>query len=234
MSLTLTVSDLENGSQALAQISGSAGGTVQVFTQNVDGELGGGAWTLAGGRVGNGPLTLNLFKGYFFAYAREGTNLSGVVYFRVSQGTDSVASRVEDAIRSRLKLLNLPCTARVYTSQFELPPQVTYPCIILTTEKERPSDESVLSTLDDIGHPYRILVKDVCFRFDDSARRTYRAWSQAIRRAFVGQRLPGVTESVINKVDFGEVARVSDGEGPQVVVEILLRVITREPRGLGA
>jgi hypothetical protein len=117
------------------------------------------------------------------------------------------------------------------------PKKPTMPCIILTTDKATPTDEKALNGTDDWGNGIRILVKDVCMQFDSQRRSLYRGWLQSIRRAFHNQRLPGVSypsgNSIINKIELRGTTPVSD-KAPQVVLDLLLRAITREPRGLGA
>lgn len=231
--LTLTVADNANNTGATATISGSSGGSVSVYTQNVDGELAAGTWASAGTRTGNGTLALSLAKGYYFTYALEGASLSGLVYFQVTDGLDAVISRVFAAAKSRIQLLNLPCTQHVYDSQYANSPIIEYPCVVLSTEGMRFTDEAALNNTDYIGNPVRCQIKDVCIKFDDAKRDTYRAWAQAIRRAFINQRIPGVAESIRNKVEFGDVAAV-ESNFAQVVAELTIRPITRELRGLGA
>ncbi|MDB5312658.1 MAG: hypothetical protein JWO38_6860, partial [Gemmataceae bacterium] len=185
--------------------------------------------------TGDGALTLTLPAGFYFAYCLTApAALSGLAYFAVTDGRAPVVSRCFAAVRTQLQLLNLPCTRTVFDSQYadNLALQ-QFPCVVLTTEDARESDEAALNGRDDVGHAVRVLVKDVCLKFDDGRRDTYRAWRQAIFRAFHNQRLPGVIESVRNKVELGAVADVSSNE-PQVVSELLIRCITREVRGLGA
>jgi hypothetical protein len=231
----LTVTDNADGTGATAAISGSAGGANTVFVAAVTGTITASAWVGAGACTGDGAVTLALPKGYYFAHCLTApAALSGLAYFAVTDGRDPVVSRCFAAAKAQLQLLALPCTQRVFDSQFadNLALQ-QFPCVVLTTEDARESDEATLNGRDDIGHAVRVLVKDVCLKFDDARRDTYRAWRQAIFRAFHNQRLPGVVESVRNKVELGPVAAVSSGE-PQVVSELLIRCITREVRGLGA
>ena len=142
---TLAVADVADGATATATISSSSGGANIVYTQNVDGTLGSGTWTNSGSRTGDGTVTLTLSKGYYWSYCTTGgTTLSNLVYFQVTSGLDAVIDRCYDAVKATLQLLNLPCTTRVYDSQYALTPLVQYPCIVMTTEGARQTDEAAM------------------------------------------------------------------------------------------
>ena len=80
----------------------------------------------------------------------------------------------------------------------------------------------------------RILIKDVCLKYDEQqAREPYRLWRQAIQRCFISQRILGVIDSIYNKIEFGDVT-VVDSQYPQVVIEVIVRAVIREVRGIGA
>lgn len=229
--VTFTVSDNQNGTGATATISGSSGAANTVYVTQVLG----GTWGIAGSLVGDGSVSLSLNGGFYFAYCLTApATVSDVTYFPVTSSALPVLTRCFAAVVSTLKLLNLPCTQRVIDSQYaDSVTNQQFPCVVLTTEDARESDEAALNNRDDIGHAVRLLVKDVCLKPDDKTRDVYRGWRQAIFRAFHNQRLAGVIESVRNKVEMGAVAAVSSNE-PQVVSELLIRCITREVRGLGA
>ena len=234
MSLLLAIADdATTPTGIVATISGSSGGSVTLFTRNVDGQLTAGTWTNSGSRAGDGTISVPLPKGYYFAYAQDGANITSPAYFQATDGLTSVLGRCVAAVKSTLQLLNLPCTQRVYDSLHANSPLVQYPCVVLATDGTRQSDESALNGRDDLGQPVRVLVKDVCLKFDDANRELYRQWRQAITRCFINQRLAGVPESVRNKIELGEVAIV-ESRAPQVVLELTVRAVTREVRGVGA
>jgi hypothetical protein len=231
---TLAVADKADGTGATATVTGSAGGANQVYVQNVDGQLGAFAWTLGGTRTGDGTVNLALAKGYYWAYCLTGgTVISNLAYFQVTDGADAVLSRVYAAAKALLQLLNLPFTQRVYPSQFADSVAVQVPCTVLTTDGARQTDEAALNGRDDVGQPVRALVKDVCLKFDDQKKAEYEKWRQSIFRAFHNQRLPGVAESKMNKVELG-VLSPAESPAPQTVFEVTIRCVTREVRGLGA
>lgn len=232
---TLSIVDNADGTGATATIAGSSGGANVVSVQNVDGELGSLSWTAAGSRTGDGDVSLTLTPGYYWAYCvTGGTSLSGLVYFQVTTGVDSVLSRCAAAVKSRLQLLALPCTERVLDLITDRSPgEELFPCTVLTTDGANQTNEAALNGRDDIGQPIRCLVKDICGKFDSTKLETYRSWRQAIFRAFHNQRLPGVIESVRNRVELGGVTP-AESKQPQMVFDLTIRCITREVRGLGA
>lgn len=229
----LAVTDSANNTGATATVTGTGGAAVAVYAQPVDGTLGAGAWALAGSRTGDGTVALALAKGYYFGYALVAGAASNLVYFQVTDGADSVLSRCVAAVKAQVHLLNLPCTQRVFDSLYEQVPLTQVPCTVLTTEGARETVESALNGRDDVGRPVRLIVRDLCLAFDEAKRETYRRWRQALYRAFQSQRLPGVPESVRNKVEVSEVTPAPRRE-PQMVIEMVVRCVTREVRGLGA
>lgn len=233
MATTLSVVDNANGT-ATATISGSSGGANVVYIQAFTGVQISSGWSSAGSRTGDGTVTITQSNGVYLAYCiTDGSDVSGVVAFAVSDGALAVIDRCYTAVGAVLQMLALPCTTRVYDTLYALSPKVQYPCSILTTEGARQSEEPGLNNTDYIGNPVRILVKDVCLQFDDSKKATYRKWRQSIFRAFHNQRLPGVGESVWNKVELGPISEVSS-DAPQLITELTVRCVCREPRGIGA
>lgn len=236
---TLTIADLANNTGATATIAGTSGGASTVYAQAVNGLLGSGSWTAAGTRTGDGTLSLALAKGYYWAYCLTApATLSGLAYFVVTDGAAAVESRLFAAALASLRLLALDCTARVYDSAFADDPNVQYPCVIASTESARQTDEAALNGRDDLGHPIRLLIRDVVPKFDEVAQTRFRLWRQSITRAFINQRMPGVIETIINRVEPGALLRHVPGGGEKMKniaeSELVIRCITREVRGLGA
>lgn len=232
MALTVTIADNADNTGATATISGSSAGTVTVYTLLVSGPLSQNSWVSSGSRTGNGTVSLSLQTGFYFVYAKESTTLTDLVDVRVTTGAESVVGRCVSAIATLLGQLDLPCTANIYDILYSNQPNLTYPCIVLTYEDARQTDEMTTNGRDDIGHPIRILVKDIVQKYDSAKRETYRSWQERIRRCFISQRLPGVVEIVRNKVEYGPV-NVIDSSFPQSVLEIVVRAVTREVRGVG-
>lgn len=235
--MTLTVTDNADGSGALAVVAGSSGGSNTVFTQFVQGVIGSGTWTASDTRTGDGAVAISLAKGYYFAYCLTApSTLSGLAYFAVTSGLDAVPDRCFAAVKAQLGLLNLPCTQNIYDYNFSADPKVKYPCVVMTTEGVRQTDEATMNGRDDLGHPVRLLIRDNAGENDEVQQTRFRSWRQSINRAFINQRLPGVIESIRNKVEFGVLLRRVTVKGLEnkSESELVIRCITREVRGLGA
>jgi hypothetical protein len=235
--MTLTVVDNADGTGAVATIAGSAGGNNTVYAQPITGTIGSGTFAAVGTRVGDGTVPLALAKGYWFAYCLTApATLSGLAYFAVTDGMDAVPDRVFQAAKAQLQLLALPFTTRVYDFNEIEDPSVTYPCTLISTQDGRQSNEMALNGRDDWGWPVRVLIRDVVAKFDQDQRSKFRLWREKVTRAFVNQRMPGLVESVICRVEPGALLRrVPGGSIPNVVEsELVIRAIAREVRGLGA
>lgn len=232
---TLTITDSADGTGATAALAGTGGAAAAVYVQRVDGELGSGAWALADSRTGDGAVPLALAKGYYWGHAIVAGVPTNLVYFAVTDGRDAVLSRCVAAVKARLQLLDLPCTKLVIdTINDRRPGREGYPCVILTTEGASQTSEAALNGRDDLGQPVRCLVKDQCGQYEERKLETYRGWRQAIFRAFHNQRLPGVPESVRNRVELPGGVTPPMADRPLMVFELLVRCVTLEPRGLGA
>lgn len=236
MPTTLAIADhAATPTGAVATIAGTSGGANTVFVQSADPNGVPPSWSAAGTRTGDGTVALSLNPGFYWAYAlTDPATLSPVTYFRVTDGLAAVSVRCFASVRARLLALALPCTARVYDYQHAEDPNVTKPCTVLVPENAAQTDEGALNGRDDYGNPVRVLVRDGVFRWDNSKRDEFLRWRQAIIRTFLNQRLPGVPESVRNKVEMGSLIHPPEGKGGDVVMELVIRCITREVRGLGA
>lgn len=234
MSLALTAEDNLNGT-VTATVAGSAGGSVTIYGQRVTEDVPGGSFASVGSRTGDGTATIALSNGFWFLYAREGTDLSNVVYVGATDGAAAVADRVFQAAKARLQLLSLPFTTRVYDVSEVEDPSVSYPCTLISTQDGRQTNERALNGRDDWGWPVRVLIRDVVVKFDQAQRSKFRLWRQRVTRAFVNQRLPGLVESVICRVEPGALLRRVSGGPPNVLEsELVVRAVTREVRGPGA
>jgi hypothetical protein len=111
---------------------------------------------------------------------------------------------------------------------------VIFPHTVATPAGARQSDEAALNGRDDWGHPTRLLIRDKVFKFDQTARATFELWKQRFYRAFHNQRLPGIPESVVCRVEFGPQVEPPPGGNGTLSTELVVRCVTREVRGLGA
>jgi hypothetical protein len=239
MPLALTVTDNAGTPSigAVATVGGSAGGTVTVYAQPVTGQTGSGTWTSYGSRTGDGTVSLALAAGYWWVYAIEGADLSGLAYTQVTTGLTAVETRCKAAIAATITLLNLPI--RAIHTQFDADDKTNLNnlCVVLDTgDGVRETDEAAMNNRDDLGHPVRVCIFDTKDQFDQSATKQalYESMRQSIWRAFHNQRLAGVPESVINKVEPLALTEMEKGRYQWFRSGLLIRCRTRELRGLGA
>src|SRR5262245_20526508 len=99
MALSLTLSDLADGTGATATVAGADNATVTVYTM----AAGASSWTSSGSRTGNGTLALSLSPNYYFGYAQGTVSGSPAVspvtgLVAVTSGTQAVADQVLDAV----------------------------------------------------------------------------------------------------------------------------------------
>lgn len=234
--ITLTVADNEDATGATATVAGVANPTGWLVTAyrvtGAAGELA--SEDFAGDR--SGSVVMGLAKGYYFAIARDTTDqsLSAMTYFRVTDGADAVASQVRDAIKARIELLALPGCQEVAIQMTPDESNLKFPCVLITPHDLQETDEQFLSTLDDIGRPNRVMI---CHRedaIDHAVIRVLDKWRQDIERAFRNQQMPSPREVVRMRVEYDYIINPNLPKFQFMVSEFVIRVVTREPRGLGA
>lgn len=250
MSVSLTFTDLATSPSGVnATVTGSGGAANTIYVQQNTGEVDPTfppQWNVGATIVGDGSIGITLATGFWWGYCLSApTTLSAIVYSQVTSGKQSILDQCMLAAKSILIQLNLPSSGpgvqspsrSVFDVLNEKDPNTgALPKILMTTDKARKTNEASLNGRDDLGYPIRLLIKDLCVKFDNSRRSLYRGWEQSIFRAFNNQRLPGISPggtSIVNRVEVGDVTPVSSDE-PQVVCDITVRAITREVRGLGA
>lgn len=244
MAIAVTWTDAEDGTGGTVAIAGADAATVTVYAQRVDATgLTSPTFTSQGTRSGDGNVTVTLDPGYYWIYAQGLVSgdvaISNLVYAYATESTDALASRCVDAIEARLAGLvmttgsgvSLP-NASIFKQVIAAPDGIiTYPCILLTHEGGRESQEGTTTGKDDIGYPINVYVVDrqgVDFK---AKRKTWLKWRQQVFRALRNQRLSGVTESLIVKM---EPDAVFDPKLPSYQVVILgftARCVCRETRG---
>lgn len=242
MAVTLTIADdatIPTG--AVATVSGAGSGSVVLYIQKVNGTIiGSFNWSVGGTRTGNGTIDLTLNVGYYFAYCTvDAAEVSTLVYFNVTNGQDSVATRCREAIKATIQLLDpvlYPCSVNVYT-RWHPSDQINYefPCVIMSTEGQRETELPYTQGLDDVGRPTLTIIADSAqTRFDPDSMPAYELWRQGIQRLFIRQRLSGVIECKWCEIEPANILNDADYKGMVVVSAFNIRVRTREPRGLGA
>jgi len=238
---TLAVSDNADGTGGVATIAGGdAPSTHEVFVQRVDGELGTSTWLSKGSRVGNGTVDIAAEPGYYWVKV-EATNGSesgtgNLVYAAFTSGDEAVLFQCLTAVQSRIQTLALSGIANQSVVVRKVPDDknITKPAVVIAPlgrETLDPADGT--NNRDDVGYPILVALLDGDNQNPTSNHDRNLLWREKIRRAFHNQRLPGV-DAIITA--FVEPLPVTDAaawfERNTFVTAMLLRFISREPRGI--
>jgi hypothetical protein len=241
---SLTVSDHADGTGATAAISGAAAQSEnEVYVQGFAGDLGGGAWTLAGSIVGNGNVTLTLPTDHYFAYVVSSLGelqaVSGVSYFVVTDGLESIHTRCLAAVQARIRLLALDGleSQRVVIEKVaaarNMSAGIGLPAVILSPHRAAMPAQAGTNSLDDVHYDVLVAILD-----RDNQEPTLAAnldrhllWRQQIARAFRNQRLPGVPEVINAEVEPPEGLLEEAWKRELMTSAVLLRFTSRETRG---
>lgn len=234
MALTISTADPEDGVNLDVTLAGF-GGAADVSVYRMTGGLGNLAPLFVFPGVDcPGTTTLPLSKGYWLLLARNGADGSPPHYAQVSDGEDPVAWQVRDAIKERIELLALPGIQGVHVQMTPDETNVTFPCVIITPWDLSNTAEQNLSGLDDWGRPNRVWCCDRQSPIDHRVQRQFDGWEQAIARAFHNQQLPTPRTCVRCMVEPDYIINPNLPKFQYLVNETVIRVTTREPRGLGA
>lgn len=231
---TFTASDNGNGTGVTAVVAASAGATNQFYAARVTGGTETLVTTLYGTRVGDGAIVLPIPTGLWFVYLLSGGVFRGAAYVGSSDGALAVATRCRRAVCDTIRLLAIPPAARVYEQSFPDPQNVAFPCVLVTVDGVSETDESGLSTADDVGRPVKVQIADRRSKSDHAKLPDYELWRQSIERCFRNQQLAGVPESKICRI---EPYVILDPNLPQfeyMVSGIVVRAVCRERRGVGS
>lgn len=243
---TLAVADDGDGT-ATATISGStAGATNAVYTSPFSGEIGGGSWTLAGSRTGDGDVSLATGTGHFWAYVLSTvsgqTAASASVYFTVTDGTEAVHYRCLTAVQARIRALSLSGIENANVLVKKLPIEkwafrdtgLGLPGVLVTPQRETMDPRAGTNIRDDVG--YGVLVT-VCQA--DNQDHTLEAglserilWREKVARAFRSQRLSGVSEVYTCRIEPGDPLIPAAWLQQVHASALLLRFLSREVRGI--
>jgi hypothetical protein len=234
VAVTFTVTDNANGTGVTAVVAGSGALDVNdFFGARATGLTGPLVPTLYGSRVGNGAIVLPLPLGLWFLYLSSAGVLAQTSYVSSSDSALAVATRCRRSVCDTIRLLTIPPASRVYEQSFPDPQNVAFPCVLVTVDGVSETDESGLSTRDDVGRPVKVQIADRRSKSDHAKLPDYELWRQAIERCFRNQQLAGVPESKICRI---EPYVILDANLPQfeyMVSGLVVRAVCREPRGVG-
>ena len=211
--------------------------------RSFDGESSGGAWTAAGAVNGNDTLPVDLPPGHYFGYAASAADgvqvVSGVVYFVVTDGAESLHTRCLDAVQARIRLLGLEGMASDHVVIEKLPAarnlaeSLGLPAIVISPQRAAMPAADGTNGLDDVHYDILVGIFDV-----DNQEPTleanldrYLLWRQQIARAFRNQRLPSVPEVINSEVEPTDGLPFEAWQRQLMACALKLRFTCREPRG---
>jgi hypothetical protein len=237
---TLTVTDRADGTGADAAVSGFLfADTVSLYAQDING----GTLTQVGTRSGDGAIAASLATGHYLWVAKGGFSgtLSGVVVQPVTDGAEDVQARVIDAVAARIRLLALPGMAAVYTRKVPWDDDLMFPATVVTDFAQVETVLGGTTGHDEYGHPAYVMFrtndahdeKAVVAGAEVDAGNVIRNWRGKVTRAFQGQRLPGVAESMWCEVEPAQITVMDPAETELLFSALLIRARTRERRGFG-
>lgn len=213
-------------------------------------------WVEEGSRTGNGTITVTCDPGVYLSYVLSvfgsESNVSTVLMFRASDEGESVYYQCLEAAQTRIRLLELdgidPNNVVVWKAPLlravgeAVKKRATYPVVILSTmDAETLNAAAGTNARDDIGYPIGVTI--VSELTDEYARKPeydhvetgqarHLKWREQIRRAFLNQRLPGVSEIMTCAIQprVPQIAGLLNEslEGSAMVLNFL----SRETRGL--
>ena len=248
---TLRVVDLQTGGPGTATITGSTGGaTNTLYAQVYDPAYNQTAWVSLGSRVGDGDISFTRPLGHWSFYVLSTlageSNASNMTYGGISDADrQSVMYRCLLGAQTRVRAAALPHLASQSVVVSELPwsrifeqtdPRLPLPGVLICPiGAETMAKQAGNNRRDDVGYPVliSILAKN-SFQELRTYLPRYTLWREMVARAFRQGRLPGVTEVYDMTVEPGTIVV------PEVFARtiwhsaVVVRCISREPRGLGA
>jgi len=251
MSLTLTISDKQDGTGATATIAGSQPGSVNTFF-TIDVRLvvqnqGLTNWVQQAQLVGDGSVTLPLFApGYYWCYVssavpNQPASISPLAFFPCTISGTSPFQQIRLAVQARIQMLNLPgfqapaqgiTPDRVYLQSAPTAKNIMYPCVLIASEDEQEGFEGGTNLRDDIVYPLRVFIVDRADITYEKMLPTYLQWRETIMSAFRFGRLgqvPTVWKCVpqpLLVINEGVLEKYQN-----VVSGMVLRFYSREARG---
>lgn len=246
MPVTFTIADNADGTGAVVTVAGSTAGSTNTFyVQAVDGELGTSTWSTPGNRTSDGTIAITTDVGYYFGYVHSnaaGTvTLSPLVYFNITDGDTSVHYRCMTAAQSRIQglLLDGISNSDIIVRKMGTDRNIgvefitRYPAIILSSNgiEDQPPNAGT-NIRDDVGYPVicSVIAKDQVEL--EKNHEKYLKWREQINRAFRGQRLPGVSEIYIGRVQPAQIADIPSWLAGKFHTSLILRFYSREVRGI--
>lgn len=229
--MIFSVSDNMDGSGATATISGSGGASNSVYYSLFSGSL---VWVLAGAITGDGTVAIPAPIGVYTSYLLSNAIVVPPVAFTVTDAaTLAIETRCRSAVMAVVGALPIPPAGNLYVQKWPIQSMIDFPCMLFTVDGVQETDESQLSTVDDVGYPVRIAIADRSDKQDSTMLPQYELWRQNVANCFRNQRLPGVPESVKCKVEPYVIIDPEGKDYAHIVMGLTIRCICRQQRGFG-
>jgi hypothetical protein len=233
----LAVTDSANGGGFTATITGGTAGASNQLAYQLTTDLGDQeVWTSAGSRSGPGTITGTAPKGYRWwrVLSTLGTEsvVSNLVRQALTDGADSVLTRCLDAAVATIHGLDLNGVQQVKWMERPDDQVLEFPCVLLTSWEQVEQLRGGTLQRDDIGHPVLGAIMTRAEVGVEEDKVPLQKWRQAIRRAFINQRLVGVPEVMWCEYEPLGIVQEESAKYQWKSSNFLLRFITREPRGV--
>ena len=208
MSVTLTVTDNQDGTGGVATIAGSNGGTVSLYYLTYLGLQQGYSWVLYGTRTGDGTIAVSLAVGLYFWYCTDSANnVSTLVFQQLSNtGLQSVHYRSMLAVQTRIQGLGLSGLASNKVVIQWLPrvwddiDNLALP-LVMIAPLGKEGQPGILNNRDDIDYPIVVAIVDRQNEDYQANLQRNTRWREQIFRALRHQRLLGVPEIITTDVE---------------------------------
>lgn len=241
MAVTLAITDNEDGTGGVATVSGVTGGTTTtVYYAVFTGVMQAYTWVSAGTVVGNGTLAVGLATGYYVWFATNdnagAVTASNLVYQNLTNtDTEAVYFQILEAVANRIELLNLSGINASKIIKRWMPrerQETANPPVIVISPMGTEEDASKVMARDDVGYPVLVVMVDAANNDNVHQMNRNLLWREKIAKAIRNQRLPGVSEVYIGKIDYGSVIDPNSFMNNSWVSVLMFRFYTREQRGL--
>jgi len=248
---TLVITDSANGGGGVATISGStAGSTNTLYYQVYDPAYTMRPWRELETRIGDGTISFTLPLGHYAFYVLSETGggqaVSYLTYGGISDADrQSVMLRCLLGAQVRVRALSLPHLPSQSVVYSELPwsrvfeqddPRLPLPGVLICPiGAETMAKTAGNNRRDDVGYP--VLIATIAKNSVQELRTylpRYTLWREMIARAFRQGRLPGVTEVYDMTIEPGTIVVPEVFHRGIWHSALVVRCISREPRGIGA
>lgn len=257
---TLTYADANDGTGGTLTVANSTvGATNTAYVQRLDATwYGDEGWVSKGSRTGDGTITITCAPGIYLCYVLSvsgaESNVSIVLQFRASDSLESVYWQCLIAAQTRVRQLELEDIPYHNVTAWKAPllravgsaitKKAGYPCVILSTmEAETLNNDEGTNYRDMVGYPVGVAIVSEMegeyarkpeYDHLETGHNRHLKWRERLRKAFINQRLPGVSGGdIIRCIVEPRVPQIAglltDGlEGSAMV----FRFFSREARGL--